>query len=232
MTTNLWVEQVTCSIAAGRKATQYPSYYFKKTKQVLVRLQTPVGAIGIRRGEHAARPVRSHLAAGYQPLQQVSLCVPLSVRLNFLATFLFFFSSAIAYASAAQTTSLAAAAVWITTPLLRSVCADITVGNISYAHTHCLCRERRAVVLSRVGRCYHTTWQFVCLSRLKWCVCARARELAWYWPTRKAWWIMNPTPAVSCCYTATAACFACRLNWAEKRASRPCVFYEGKRQTK
>lgn len=30
MTTNLWVEQVTCSIAAGRKATQYPSYYFKK----------------------------------------------------------------------------------------------------------------------------------------------------------------------------------------------------------
>ena len=175
MTTNLWVEQVTCSIAAGRKATQYPSYYFKKTKQVLVRLQTPVGAIGIRRGEHAARPVRSHLAAGYQPLQQVSLCVPLSVRLNFLATFLFFFSSAIAYASAAQTTSLAAAAVWITTPLLRSVCADITVGNISYAHTHCLCRERdgRWFCLAWVAATTQHGNLSVCPDWSGVCVCAR-----------------------------------------------------------
>ena len=39
---------------------------------VLVRLQTPVGTIRVRRSEYAPRPIRSHLATRHQPLQQVS----------------------------------------------------------------------------------------------------------------------------------------------------------------
>lgn len=45
--------------------------------KVLVRLQTHVGAIRVRWGEHAPRSVRSHLEAGHQPLQQVSRFVSL-----------------------------------------------------------------------------------------------------------------------------------------------------------
>ena len=41
-------------------------------RPVLVRLQTPVGTIRVRRSEYAPRPIRSHLATRHQPLQQVS----------------------------------------------------------------------------------------------------------------------------------------------------------------
>ena len=56
------------------------------TSKVLVRLQTPMGAIRVRRGEHASRSIRSHLEAGYQSLQQVS-------RLFHLFRFFSFFLS-------------------------------------------------------------------------------------------------------------------------------------------
>lgn len=39
----------------------------------MVRLQTAMGAEGIRRSSHVTRAVRPHMAARYSPLQQVSL---------------------------------------------------------------------------------------------------------------------------------------------------------------
>lgn len=41
--------------------------------QVMVRLQATMGAEGVWRSSHVTRAVRSHMAAGYSPLQQVSL---------------------------------------------------------------------------------------------------------------------------------------------------------------
>lgn len=39
----------------------------------MVRLQATMGAEGVWRSSHVTRAVRSHMAAGYSPLQQVSL---------------------------------------------------------------------------------------------------------------------------------------------------------------
>lgn len=40
-------------------------------RAVVVRLQTALGAEGVRRRPNVARAVRSHLATGHRPLQQV-----------------------------------------------------------------------------------------------------------------------------------------------------------------
>lgn len=49
----------------------------------MVRLQTALGAEGIRRGSHVARAVRSHLAARHSSLQQVSPSTAASFVSNF-----------------------------------------------------------------------------------------------------------------------------------------------------